>query len=76
MNIIEECIQHLKTFEKTYVAHEYREANQVTDKLADWAVKYNEVAKWMDRHNFTPDINQLIGREKILGGLGIIKGSL
>ena len=34
-NIIHESIQHLKTFKKTYVAHEYQEANQIVDKLAN-----------------------------------------
>lgn len=45
MNIIQNCIQHLKTFDNTYVAHEYREANQVADRLAKWVVKNNEVEK-------------------------------
>ena len=44
-NIINECIQNLQTFEKMYMAHEYCETNNVVDRLANWAIKYNEVAK-------------------------------
>lgn len=76
VNIIDECIQHLKTFEKTYVAHEYQEANQVADMLAIWVVKYNEVAKWIDGYYIPSDTNELIERERIPGRLGIIKRSL
>lgn len=35
-NIINESILYLKTFDRVYVADEYREANQVADRLANW----------------------------------------
>ena len=76
MNIIKDYIQHLKNFDNTYVAHKYREANQVADNLANWALKNNEVVKWMNGHTFPSKILEMIERERILSRLGIIKGTL
>ena len=55
------------------MAHEYHEANNVVDRLANWAVKYNVVAKWKDGHDFPSEINEVIERDQIPGRLGIIK---
>lgn len=43
VNIIKECIQIPKSFDNIYVAHEYRKANQVADRLANWEVKNDEL---------------------------------
>lgn len=76
VNIIEECIQFLKSFDNIYVAHKYREANQVADRLANWTVKNDEMKRWMDGHNIPWEILDLIERERILSRLGIIKCQL
>lgn len=72
-NIIGECIQDLQTFEKTYMAHEYCESSIVVNRLENWVVKHNEVAKWMDRNEILSKVNKVIERDCILGRLGIIK---
>ena len=64
----------LKSFDNIYVAHEYREANKVADRLANWAVKNDELKTWKNRHNIPLEICELIERERIPRKLGIIKG--
>ena len=58
------------------MAHEYREANQVADKLANWAVKNDEKKIWIDRHNIPWEILDLIERVRITGRLGNIECQL
>ena len=72
-NIIQECILLLKIFEEIYVAHEYQKANQVADSLANWAIKYNEMAKWTKGNKLPSNIKDMIKQERIPGRLGIIK---
>ena len=72
MNIIEKSIEDLQTFKKIHVAHEYREANKVVDKLANWGIIHGEVARWMDGSDIPSKINESIDMDQILGRLGII----
>ena len=66
---VSRIFRHLK---KMYMAHEYHKPNNVANRLAKWAVKYNVVAKWMEGHDFPSEINDLIERDCIPGRLGII----
>ena len=76
VNIIKDCIQILKSFDNIHVAHEYMEANQVAERLANWADKNDEMRKWINKYNILPEILELIERESIPGILGNIKGQL
>ena len=58
------------------MAHEYREANQVADRLSNWEVKNDEMRKWINGYDILLEILELIERERILGRLGDIKGQL
>ena len=55
------------------MAHEYLRANIVVDKLENWGVKHNKVAKWTDEKDIPSEVNKIIERDRILGRLGIIK---
>ena len=45
----------------------------VADRLANWGVKHNEVAKWTDGNDISSEVKEVIERDCILGRLGIIK---
>ena len=55
------------------MAHEYREANQVVDRLANLVVKNNETKRWTDKQGMPPKILDLIESDLIMGRLGNIK---
>ena len=45
----------------------------VVDRLLNWGVKHNEVAKWMNRNDILSQVNEAIERDRILRRLGTMK---
>ena len=71
-NIIEESIQILSTFKNIHMAHEYREANHVADRLANWATRDDENKRWNNGQDLPREILDLIEWEQIPRRLGSI----
>ena len=72
VNIIGQSIKYLQTFKKIHVAHEYREANKVAHRLANWGMKHGEVARWTNGSDISSKINETIDMDHIPSRLGII----
>jgi ribonuclease HI len=71
-NLIGECIHILRSFDHVYVAHEFREANQVADRLANMVVVSGGMKSWVNG-NMPLEIQLLLESDRIPGRIGNIK---